>query len=149
MIQNFFNTVQQDFINVAKSFNSSNPRMNSIQEKKVHLSAIRLLASFGMLVGAVCAFKAVLIVAVAPLSALFGLALGAALYAAGHDVFIMAKRATDDLNPLNAVVNQGRGIINDLGNLFSGNTNRVGQGNISNRTNGTFFQPLWNSVLVR
>lgn len=147
MINNFFHTVQEDSILVYKSL-TSNTTQTQEQERKVSLASLRLIASVGMLLGGLITLAAFPSLAVAPLGTLFKMAIGAAIYAAGHDVFVMAKNASDQQSPVKGAVAGFKSGVMDLFDLAQGK--KSGKDALRHPiTEDTIFRPLWDEALAR
>lgn len=148
MIQGFGQRIQTDFLDTVKYLRGQEIPQDEDQKKeqriKIGLSATRILSTVGMVVGGILAINAAVICFSNPISAIFLLALGAALFVIGHDVFRMAKNATDNMNLANQVKNEVIGVLNHIKALLEG-TKNVNEPLLHPCTNGTFFPAFWSA----
>ncbi|WP_068470803.1 hypothetical protein [Candidatus Protochlamydia phocaeensis] len=150
LIPNFFQTVQQDFTELKEAFSNSSQSRNELQQEKVNLAAIRMFASLMMGLGAIKTLVALTFVATAPIGAILGMALGVGLYAIGHDVFIMARKRTQELdNPVIRVGNLVIGLVHEVQNVIRGAPSQPGQGVWVERTRDTLLRPIWLALFNR
>lgn len=151
MIDKFFTTVQEDMVLVIDRISgqdAKNGAANSEQDKKVALAAIRIFAAFAMGVGIIVGASAVPFLATATVGALFKMAFGVAIYAIFHDLFVMSKNATDQMNAVNAVGAVAKSIFNDVVDLFTGKKDIKGAPR-QPVTENTLFRPLWDAAFAR
>lgn len=142
MIHNISTIVQEDIVKIAKFCAGKLPDQDAA---KAYYSAIRTLAAFGMVYGA---YVAVAALSKSPSGAFVGVIKGLALYAASHDIFVMAKRTEDHQNAVHYVIaiaksffGQAKTALKDAWNAHQANGLVVRP-----LTDGTFYRPLWNAI---
>ncbi len=146
MIQYFGNMVQQDGIQLYKYFNNSSQYSDDAANKKVYLAGVRVLSALGMVIGGFIAISSLPHFLFNPLGAAGQVALGLALFALSHDVFVMAKNETEqDANPAQKVAANVLGLVKDVIDLAKGQKD-INDAPRQPITEGTFFRPLWDKT---
>ncbi len=100
---------------------------------RIQTAALRVLASLGMLWGALWGISILVFVATIPLQAILKLATAVGLYALGHDIFVMIQNASQ------------RHLMQELraGWAFMHGFHALEEERARQFTNGTFLQPMW------
>lgn len=149
MIPNFFQTVQKDFNTVVDFIKHIDRPHTTDQNKLVALAALRIFASIGMGVNLIGTFTAIPLFAVAPGAALVKAALSTLAYVLFHDVFVLARNKSEEIeNRFYQVGNNVAGFVRDVGHLLRGHRELVGQGVATQQTEGTILQPVWVKIFA-
>lgn len=141
MIEGFGTLIQHDGIQVAKYLAG-----NDMQEQKVYLSGVRVLSALGMVIGGLITISAIPTFFANPVGAVIIAAAGAAIYAASHDVFVMAKNQTvQEANKYQKGKAGVMGFVKDVIDLANGQKD-LDDAPRNPITEGTFFRPLWDTT---
>lgn len=147
MIQGFFTTIQEDLVLLGNRLRGKTEPTDE-NNKKVAFAALRVFATLGMGVGVLIVASVLPSFASEPVGTLFKIAAGAAIYAFNHDVFVMAKNATEQMALLPAVAAVGNSIWEDVVDLFKGKK-EVDDAPRQPVTENTLFRPLWDAAIAR
>lgn len=147
MIQGFFTTMQSDWSLLSDKMNN-NVSGDKETQRRVDLAAMRFFATVGMGIGIVFALKALPLFAASTIAGLLALGLGVAVYAIGHDVFVIAKNESDQsanlLGRAAAVVGSKLG---DVVDLVKGKKN-INDAPRHHCTDGTLLRPFWDKLFA-
>ncbi len=144
MIPNITTIVQEDLVTMV---NFCRDKLADQEKPKACYAAIRIIASFGMVYGAYLAVAA--LSAGNPAGVLVGLVKAGLMYAAAHDVFVIAKGTEDHQNPVHHVINIAANFFGQAKDALKAvwNGRQVNGAAAHPLTQGTFFRPLWNALL--
>lgn len=144
MISNITTIIQEDLVTMV---DFCRDKLSDQEKPKACYAAIRIIASFGMAYGAYIAVAA--LSAGTPAGVLVGLVKAGLMYAAAHDVFVIAKRTEDHQNPVKRVLDIGANFFGQTKDALKAAWNgRQVNGAVAHPlTQGTFYRPLWNALL--
>ncbi len=145
IIENISTTFQEDVVFFAKAITGRLPKEEHLQTK-ICLAVTRMFALLGMAFMGVGVISALSMVATAPMGAVLTMALALSGCVLAHDIFILAKNATKQMNIPNLILAKGKAFWQDLLDFQHGKKplNGVPRQAI---TEGTHFRILWDALI--
>lgn len=147
MIPGFFTDIQRDVVLVIDRC-TGKIKSDQEQDKRVALAALRIIAAIGMAVAVLLTVSAVAYLPFAPAGSIVQGAFGLMLYATCHDIYIMSKNISEQMNTVNKAVAIGTSILSDIKDLWNGKKD-INDSPRHPMTENTFFRPLWDAAIAR
>ena len=147
MIQGFSTIIQQDLAQIIDHMKGRGPQTGD-QARRVGLAALRMFVTLGMALALIIAASSLTIIASAPVGAVLLVAWGVTLYALCHDIFIMAKNETEQMNLVVGTIATVKSLWQDFKDILQRKKSLDDAPRFS-ITEGTLFRPLWNTLLAQ
>ncbi len=144
MIQGFSKVVQADFDLLVNTIKGNRPNHEN-HNQRVNLAAARMFALLGMAGSIIGGCIALRKTSTSFVGGAFIAALSAGVFALSHDVFVMAKNASEQMNFFNRVVNEVAAVVHDIKDILKGNKD-VQDVPRQAITKDTLLRPLWDRI---